>query len=106
VAASSGIQEVKTPYQAPEANAICERFMGSLKRECLDHMLVLNQSQLNRVVKEYVSYYDHARPHQGIQQCIPGKYEKRESPPEAGKIKSRPILGGLHHDYSRTTYLD
>ena len=58
VAASIGIQEVKTPFQAPKANAVCERFMGSLKCECLDHTLVLNQRQLERLVKEYGSYYN------------------------------------------------
>ena len=104
--ASSGIKELKTPFQAPKANAVCERFMGSLKRECLDQVLLLNQRQLKRVLKEYVRYYNHARPHQGIQQCIPGMYGKNEIPPVTGKIISRPILGGLHHDYSRTAYLN
>jgi putative transposase len=106
LAARSGIQEVRTPFQAPKANAICERFMGNLKRECLDHILVLNQRQLKRAVKEYASYYNDARPHQGIRQCIPGRYKNKERLTAAGKIISRPILGGLHHDYSRTVYLN
>jgi len=106
VAASSGMLEVKTPFQAPKANAICERFMGSQKRDCLDHLLIINQSHLKRVVKEYVRYYNDARPHQGIQQRIPGRYENKERPTAAGRIISRPILGGLHHDYSRTAYLN
>ena len=106
VAASSGIQQVKTPYRAPKANALCERFMGSLKRECLDHILVVNQQILERSVKEYGSYYNDARPHQGIQQSIPGRYGKRENPLVVGHIKSKPILGGLHHGYSRIAYLN
>ncbi|MFZ2097421.1 MAG: integrase core domain-containing protein [Anaerolineales bacterium] len=106
LAASSGIQEMKTPFQAPKANAVCERFMGSLKRECLDHTFMLNQRQLERLVKDYVIYYNTFRPHQGIQQRIPERYEKKVFPIPIGKIVSRPILGGLHHDYTRTAYLN
>jgi putative transposase len=80
--------------------------MGSMKRECLDHTFVLNQRQLERLVKEYVSYYNTFRPHQGIQQRIPEGYEKKVFPTPIGKIVSRPILGGLHHDYYRTAYLN
>lgn len=105
VAASSGIQQVKTPYRAPKANAVCERFMGNLKRECLDHILVVNQRILERSVKEYGSYYNDARPHQGIQQRIPRRYGDRVYPTAEGKIVSKPFLGGLHHDYSRIAYL-
>jgi len=64
VARSTGIKELKTPIQAPRANAICERFIGSLKRECLDHMLVLQQKQLHRMAREYVDFYNNLRPHQ------------------------------------------
>jgi hypothetical protein len=80
--------------------------MGSLKRECLDHAFVLNQRQLERLVKEYVSNYNTFLPHQGIQQSMPGRYEKKVLSPSIGKIVSRPILGGLHHDYTRTAYLN
>jgi transposase InsO family protein len=79
VATCSGIQEVKTPYRAPKANVVGERFMGSMRRECLDHTFVLNQRHLERVVKEYRGYYNDARPHQGIQQRIPGRYGKRNT---------------------------
>ncbi len=103
-AASRGIQELKTPYRAPKANAVCERFMGSLKRECLDHMLILHQRQLHRVVKEYVNYHNQTRPHQGIQQRRPGKFDALPSLFVAGKVVSTPVLGGLHHDYSRQAY--
>jgi transposase InsO family protein len=104
VAASTGIKEVKTPYRAPKANAICERFLGSLKHECLDHLFLLHQSQLLRIVNEYVEYYNDTRPHQGIEQRIPGRYEENAFPSLSGKIISKPILSGLHHDYSRTVY--
>jgi transposase InsO family protein len=57
--------------RAPKANACFERFIGSLKRECLDHMLILHRNQLHRLVIEFIDYYNHSRPHQGIGQRIP-----------------------------------
>ena len=105
VAASTGIKELKTPYRAPKANAFCERFMESLKRECLDHMLIMSQQRLRRLVREYVSYYNDVRPHQGIHQRIPGRYDEKDFPSQSGKIMTEPILGGLHHDYTRIGYL-
>ena len=56
-----------TPYRAPRANAICERFLGSLRRECLDHVVILNERHLHKLVKKYESYFNCARPHQGIE---------------------------------------
>jgi putative transposase len=71
VAKTSGIKILKTPYHAPQANAICERFLGSVRRECLDHLLILQEKQLHRVLCAYVQYFNQARPHQGIRQQIP-----------------------------------
>jgi putative transposase len=71
VAKGSSIEILKTPYRAPKANAICERFLGSVRRECLDHILVLGEGHLHRVIREYVEYFNHARPHQRIDQEIP-----------------------------------
>jgi transposase InsO family protein len=99
-----GIKLVKTPKQAPRANAFCERFIGSLKRECLDYMFALNCLQLHRFVREYVDYYNRARPHQGIEQQIPDWYEQ-DYPFSVGPIIATPVLNGLHHDYSRAVYL-
>jgi putative transposase len=99
VAKGTGIEVLRTPYRAPRANAICERFLGSLRRECLDHFLILGERHLHRLVKEYKEYFNHARPHQGIEQHIPCQPERPEAPPIGGKIASRPVLGGLHHDY-------
>jgi len=62
VAASSGIKILKTPYHAPRANAICERFLGSVRRECLDHLLILQEKQLHRVLRAYIQYFNQARP--------------------------------------------
>jgi putative transposase len=100
VAAISGINEIKTPYRAPRANSMCERYMGSLKRECLDQTLIFQGKQLRRVVGDYSAYYNHDRPHQGIGQRIPEYYERGISC-SGGKITSKAVLGGLYRSYSR-----
>ena len=74
---------------------------GGLRRECLDHMLILTDRQLYGRVKEYVTYYNHARPHQGIGQRIPCGLPLPSRGWVARKIVSVPVLGGLHHDYQR-----
>ncbi len=102
VASVSGINELKTPDRAPRANSICERTMGSLKRECQDQTLIFHGKQLRRVVREYSAYYNHDRPHQGIGQRIPAYYERGISS-SGGKIISRVALGGLYRSYSRTS---
>jgi transposase InsO family protein len=103
VAKTSGIKILKTPYHAPRANAICERFLGSVRRECLDHLLILHEKQLQRVLNAYVAYFNRARPHQGIKQQIPEPPLKPLPPdPTSWKILSFPDLGGLHHNYRRS----
>jgi transposase InsO family protein len=100
VARTSNIKILKTPYHAPRANAICERFMRSVRQECLDHLLIFQEKQLQRVLNAYVGYFNQSRPHQGIAQRIP---EQRSSVPSAqnagNKVIALPVLGGLHHDY-------
>lgn len=94
------IKVLRTPYKAPKANAFCERLIGSIRRECLDHFLVFSQKHLRKILKEYVEYYNLCRPHQGIAQKIPGI--KNADPPQlTGKICSRQILGGLHYHFFR-----
>ncbi|HEY7122978.1 MAG TPA: integrase core domain-containing protein [Ktedonobacterales bacterium] len=79
-----------------------ERFLGSVRRECLDHLLILHEQQLSRVLQVYVTYFNRARPHQGLQQQIPDP-PATLLPAEArdGPIIAMPILGGLHHDSRR-----
>ena len=96
---TAGIEVLSTPYRAPKANAICERFLGSVRRECLDHILILSERHLYRVVKEYMAYFNYARPHQGIEQRIPCRPKRPEAAPINGTLASRPVLSGLHHDY-------
>jgi putative transposase len=98
VAAATGITELRTAYRAPRQNATCGRFLGSVRRECLDHLLVLGETQLRRVLREYVRYFNHDRPHQGLAQRVPVVPEA--GPARAvtgGSVRAIPILGGLHH---------
>ncbi len=83
------------------ANAICERFLGSVRRECLDHILIFSERQLYRVVKEYVAFFNSARPHQGLEQRIPDQFGSNGEVKREGKIIAFPVLHGLHHDYRR-----
>ena len=100
VATSSGIKLLKTPVHAPRANAICERFMRSVRQECLDHLLILQEKQLQRVLKAYVVYFNQTRPHQGIGQQIPEQVGLVHSSQGASnKVIARPVIGGLHYDY-------
>jgi len=100
VARTSTIEMLKTPYHAPRANAIGERFMRSVRQECLDHLLILHERQLQRVLNSYVAYFNQARPHQGIAQQIPEASRSALSSHQAGeKVIARPVMGGLHHDY-------
>jgi len=101
VAKGTHIDVLKIPYQAPKANAVCERFLGSVRRECLDFFLILNERHLRKIMKQYQVYFNHARPHQGINQHIPCPPEQPKEQHTRGEIISRPVLGGLHHDYQR-----
>ncbi len=102
VAAGSRMTVLRTPIRAPRANAICERFLGSVRRECLDHILILGAGQLRRVLREYVAYANTARPHQGIGQAIPSARAPAPTAHPTAPIVAIPVLGGLHHDYRRT----
>jgi hypothetical protein len=103
VAKASGVEVLRTPVRAPRANAVCERFMRSVRRECLDHPLIFGERQLLRVASGYVAYFNHARPHQGLHQripCgIPSDVSVSATAPPSGKVIAFPVLGGLHHDY-------
>ena len=90
---------MQTPYRAPRANAICEHFLDSLRRECLDHFLILGQRHLYGMVREYMAHFNQACPHPGIEQRIPCRPQRPDAPPISGKVTSRPVLSGLHHDY-------
>ncbi len=100
VAEASGVEILRTPYRAPRANAVCERFLGSVRRECLDHLLILGERQLARALREYVAYFNRAQPHQGLGQATPEPLPRGQDHRE-GPVHAVPVLGGLHHAYRR-----
>jgi hypothetical protein len=94
-----GIHEVKTAPRSPWQNPYVERLIGTLRRECLDHMVVLNETHLRRLLRDYLIYYHCARPHLSL-----GKDSPEPRPVEhldQSRIVEMPLVGGLHHRYSR-----
>jgi putative transposase len=85
---------VKTPVRAPRANAIAERFVRTVRAECLDWLLILNRRHSERVLREYVEHYNRESPHRALEVRPPKADERRESSP-AGEISRRDRLGGL-----------
>ena len=93
-----GLKDTPTAPRSPWQNPICERVVGTLRRGCLDHMIILNEKHLHDVLHEYIfEYYNVARTHMSLEKDSP---EHRPIQKD-GKIVSKPILGGLHHIYSR-----
>ena len=102
VAVGTGITVLRTPVGAPRANAVCERFLGSVRRECVDHLLILGERHLGRILAEYVRHFNGARPHQGIGQRTPLSADTIVSPRrsrESDRVTAVRVLGGLHHEY-------
>jgi putative transposase len=96
---SLGIREVKTAPRAPWQNPYVERLIGTLRRECLDHVVVLNEIHLRRLLRDYLIYYHSARTHLSL-----GKDSPEPRPVERldqGRIVETPMVGGLHYRYSR-----
>ena len=111
---SEGTEILKTPYRTPNANAFAERFVRTVRSECLDHLLILNEVHLERVLRSCARHYNHHRPHQGLSQEIPAP--ERPAPltvgstcgPQLRYLRCRPArirrhdrLGGLIHEYER-----
>ena len=98
VAKGAGIRVLKTAARAPSMNSVCERFLGSVRRECLDHIIILNERHFLHTRREYAfSYFNPIRPHQGLGQRIP--VPSMLATDKSGPVVAVPILGGLHHDY-------
>ena len=97
-----GIAEVKTAHRSPWQNPFVERYGGTLRRELLDHIIVLNEGHLKRLLKEFIEEYYHlARPHQGLNGDTPVLRAKPESAANVSRLVSIPVVGGLHHRYMR-----
>jgi len=96
---SSNIHIIPTPIKAPNANAYTERWVRTVRQECLDHLLIMNESHLRRVLQEFIAYYNARRPHQGLEQQSP---IPRPTTVATGTVNRRTILGGIINDYYRT----
>ena len=94
-----GIREVLTAPRSPWQNPYVERLIGTIRRECLDHVIVMNEPGLRRVLKLYFEYYERTRTHLSLDKDAP--IPRSVQPPELGKVVELPQVGGLHHRYER-----
>jgi len=94
-----GIREIKTAVEAPLMNAHCERLIGTLRRECFDHVIVLNERHARRLLAELSAWYNQDRCHLSLAKDAPE--HRPVEPPLMGKVVALPRLGGLHHRYTR-----
>jgi transposase InsO family protein len=99
--ASEGIRILRTPVRAPRANAIAERWIGTVRRELLDRMLILNRRHLDHALAEYIDHFNHHRPHRALHQAAP----LRPLPPPSSqpdlRLRRRDRLGGLINEYAQ-----
>jgi putative transposase len=94
-----GIEQVPTAYRSPWQSPYVERLIGSIRRECLDHCIILNERHLRRILADYLDYYHTSRTHLSLNRNAP--LEREVQPPHEGKVVSIPQVGGLHHRYRR-----
>jgi transposase InsO family protein len=98
-ARSLDIREVLTAAQSPWQNPYAKRLIGSIRRECLDHVIVFNETSLRRVLKEYFEYYERSRTHLSLEKDTP--VPRMAQTPELGKVVEISQVGGLHHRHER-----
>jgi putative transposase len=98
--AGNGTRLIKTPARSPRANAFAERFVGTLRRECLDHVLILGERHLRKALAEYARHYNGHRPHQGLQQEPPLR-QPGYAVDITARIERRSVVGGLISEYRR-----
>lgn len=101
-----GLTVLKTPVRSPQANAFCERLIGTIRRECLDFVIPLNERHLRCVLQQWVAHYNRGRPHASLGPSIPDCPANSLAPPSCGHrirdgyhVVAEPVLGGLHHEY-------
>ena len=94
-----GIRARPVVARSPWQNGHVERLIGSIRRECLDHVIVLNENGLRRILKSYFDYYEHSRTHLSLDKDAP--LARAIQPPSTGPIVEIPQVGGLHHRYQR-----
>ena len=93
------VRIIKTPVRAPRANAIAERFVGTIRRELLDRLLIINQRHAAAVLREFQCHYNDHRPHRRLGQAAPARPLPQSAPTDIRKIKRRDRVGGLLHEY-------
>jgi putative transposase len=98
---STGAEVIGTPVQAPNANAVAERWVGTVRRECLDQLLIVGRQQLVRVLRRYLQHYNQHRPHRSLAHATPVPSDRAEArnAPNLGRLRRRDVLGGLIHEY-------
>jgi putative transposase len=102
---SLGAKVLRTPYRAQQANAFCERLVGTMRRECLDFLIPWNERHVRRILKEWVAHYDQGRPHSSLGPGIPDRGSRQHAKPCGHRIPvnhqvaAKAVLGGLHHEY-------
>jgi putative transposase len=98
---SSGAEVIRTPVQAPNANAVAERWVGTVRRECLDQLLVVGRPQLVGVLRRYVEHYNQRRPHRSLAYTppVPSAVANPMSAVAVGQLRRHDVLGGLIHEY-------
>jgi transposase InsO family protein len=101
-----GVRILKTPVRAPKANAFCERLIGTIRRECLDWAIPFGQTHLQRILREWVTHFNRGRPHMALGPGIPEPLQAKvparshwHKLPSGFRVVSKPVLGGLHHEY-------
>jgi len=101
-----GVRVLRTAIRAPQANAFCERLVGTIRRECLDFLIPLTEDHLRRILKEWVVHYNRGRPHTTLGPGfpeppvgLPVSPRTEHRLPSQCRVVARPILGGLHHEY-------
>jgi hypothetical protein len=93
------IEEAPTAPRSPFQNPYAERVIGSIRRECLDHLIIIGEDQLRRILRDYLDYYHNSRPNQSLERNSP--FPREVEAPEKGKVIAIPQVGGLHHRYRR-----
>jgi putative transposase len=104
-----GLEVLRSPLSSPKANAICERVIGTIRRECLDWMIPMSETHLRAILREWVAHYNSGRPHSAVGPGVPGppagsarapKSECRRSWTPGALVRAKSVLGGLHHEHS------
>ena len=104
-----GLAALRSPFSSPKANAICERVIGTIRRECLDWMISLSEAHLRSILREWVAHYNGERPHSALGPGVPGPPSESARTSQAkprcrwtpgALVRAKSVLGGLHHEYS------